>query len=630
MRFSRPWQLIRKAHPVARARPFGSLVNRISSGCRSALIAGVLIGAGLGVDVMPAQEPTAPAEEPKAAPRIDRQIDWDRETNPILGLLSEELTWPTELRPVWLKALRHPESDLRREVAESILVAHRAGMPGLVELQDGLREVLESSEESWVTRTSVAAALIELDCRDLAPLLAAQAAQGPPHLRRLVERGLADWDYQPIREVWLERISEPGADPQSVRSAVELLAEVNENRAVGPLSQRLLSKLTPPALRIAAARGLAKLAPPEVLEWSERLSERGSKGELLEAQLGVELLAHQSGLAAIELLERYVEHPAPTVAAVALARLLDIEPARVLARAEQMLQNPDANLRRITLSALVDDPTERSVGWLAYALDDRVPSHRVEARRGLLRHAAEPALRDEVIGRSVDALELDSWRSREQALIVLTELQHRVINDRLPALLEYPRDEVQIAAAWAIKHLFQQDRAEQAYELATEITARIDAGGSTEATSYVQAHLLEALGLLEHRPAVELLLKPLPKGAAYVVQSRASAVWALGFLLAPETDAATIRLLEERLADANSVPMEFEEVRAAAAIALGRIGDPRSLAELRRWYVFDGPQTPVGRSCGWSIEQMTGEPLPAAVVPQRTVINWFVEPLAGP
>jgi len=630
MRFARPWQRVRRDHAVARIRPFGSLAPETSAGCRLTWVAGVLIGAILSVAALPAQETTAPGDESDAAPRIDRQVDWDRETNPTLGLLSEELTWPIDMRPVWLQALRHPESDLRREVAESILVAHRAGMPGLVEMQDGLREVLESSEESWVTRTSVAAALIELDCRDLAPLLAAQAAQGPPHLRRLVERGLADWDYQPIREVWLDRVSEPGADPQSVRSAVELLANVNESRAVGPLSQRLLSKLTPPALRIAAARGLAILAPPEVLEWSERLSERGAEGALLDAQLGAELLAHQSGPAAIELLERYVEHPAPTVAAVAFARLLEIEPTRVLARAEQMIRNPDANLRRITLAALVDDPTERSVGWLAYALDDQVPSHRVEARRGLLRHAAEPALRDEVIGRAVDALELDSWRSREQALVVLTELEHRVINDRLPTLLEYPRDEVQIAAAWAIKHLFQPDRAEEAFALATEITARIDAGGSTEATSYVHAHLLEALGLLEHRPAVELLLKPLPKGSAYMVQSRASAAWALGFLLAPETDGATIRLLEERLADANSVPMEFEEVRAAAAIALGRIGDPRSLAELRRWYEVDGPNTAVGRSCGWSIEQMTGEPLPAAETPQRSVVNWFVEPLDAP
>jgi len=136
--------------------------------------------------------------------------------------------------------------------------------------------------------------------------------------------------------------------------------------------------------------------------------------------------------------------------------------------------------------------------------------------------------------------------------------------------------------------------------------------------------------LLKHRPATDLLLKALPKGAPYTVQSRASAIWALGFLLKPEGDAATIRLIEARLADANSVPMEYTEVRAASAIALGRIADPESLKELRQWYKAEGPNSPVGRSSGWAVMQMTGEPLPEVVVAKRPVINWFVEPLVAP
>lgn len=627
MRFPWFWSCSSAGRSVAdgRSRALHQLVHAFQIGTAAALWVLVAESTVRGQDDGEPDDGVATL----AVPRVDREVDWERITNPFLDLRAEVLTWPVDLRPVWQAALRHPESDLRREVAESILVAHQAGMPGLVSLRDGLLEVLESPDESLITKTSVAAALVELDCRDLAPQLAAQAERGPPQLRRIVERGLADWDYQPIREVWLSRVSEPGADPQSVRLAVELLAKVGEPRAVAPLSQRLLSPLNPAALRLAAARGLARLSPPEVLAWSRRFLADASENALLEAQLGAELLARQSGQEAIELLERYVDHNSPTVAAVALARLLEIEPARVLARADRMILHPDANLRGITLSALIGDPTVRSVGWLAQALDDRVPRLRQEARRGLLRHAAEETLRAEVIARSVEALDRDSWRSKEQALVVLTELEHRAINDRLPELLKYPRDEVQITAAWAIKHLFQADRAEQVFELATGVTEQVDGGDLSDTPSFVQAHLLESLGLLAHRPALELVLKPLPKESAYLIEARASAVWALGFLLDPEQDAAAVRRVEERLADANSVPMEFDEVRAAAAIALGRIGDPRSVDELRRWYLLDGPQSPVGRSSGWAIEQLTGEPLPAAVNPKRSVVNWFVEPLDG-
>lgn len=578
------------------------------------------------------QEPeSSAAERPAAAvPRVDREIDWETQNNPQLGLRTPEFGWSLDVKPVWLASLRHSESDLRREIAESILQAHRAGMPGLVEMQDALRAVLEDPAESLVTKTSVAAALVELDCRDLAPLLAAHAAEGPPRMKTVIERGLARWDYQPIREAWLARLGDGSIDPQSVQLAAESLGQVGEVRAVEPLSQMLLSNLTPGTLRLASARALAKLKPDETLAWARRLQAGTSRDARLEAQCGVELLAEQSSPEAIELLESYVDHPAPSVAAVALNRLFKIEPARVVARADQLIVSADANIRRITMLALAGDPTPRAVGLLAQSLGDRVPSLRRGARRVLLRLAAKEELRSEVIRRSVEELATDAWRAKEQALIVLTELQHRAINDQLPALTDDPRDEVRIAAAWAIKHLFEPERGGTVLDLATRITSKIDAGGPIESDSFVQAHLLEALGLLKHRPAVPLLLKPLPKGSPYVVEARSAAIWSLGFLLSPQDDASSIRLIEERLADANSVPMEYPEVRAAAAIALGRIKDPASLKELRSWNQYDGPNTPVGRSCGWAIMQMTGEPLPPVITPQRQIVNWSVEPIFDP
>ena len=563
-------------------------------------------------------------------PNPDRDLTWQTVTNPFLNLQPGEMSWPAGLIPVWADCLSHPESDLRREVAESVILARRSGMEGLAELTLPFQRVLEDPRESLITKTSVAAAVVDLDCRDLAPLLDRLAKEGPPRMKQIVERGLAKWDYLPMREVWLSRLRDATVDPQLVVSAAEALAEVGEAKAVAPLSDLLLSPVTASSLRMAAARSLARLQPPDLVAWSGQLSDSASGDALFDARLGVELLTRQSSPEAIELMEKYVDHTSASVAAVALERLLALEPPRVVARAEKLIGHPDANLREITQRALAGDPTASSVALLGKVLDDRVPAIRRAARKSLLRHAAVDSLRGAVIERSLDALRVDSWRSKEQALIVLTELHHQAINDELPGLIDFPRPEVQVTAAWAMKHLYEADRAPKVLEIATSKTDEINKKGAEDAISAVQAHLFESLGLLKHRPATDLLLKALPKGAPYTVQSRASAIWALGFLLKPEGDAATIRLIEARLADANSVPMEYTEVRAASAIALGRIADPESLKELRQWYKAEGPNSPVGRSSGWAVMQMTGEPLPEVVVAKRPVINWFVEPLVAP
>lgn len=566
------------------------------------------------------------AADPQGGVNIHRQVDQQTLLDPALDLKPMVLTWPVDFRPTWRAALLHPESELRSQGIASIRLAHRYGMPGLAELEGALRVVLQDTSAQPATRTAAAAALVELDCRQAAPLLSEQAAAGPLHLQLAVESGLAKWDFQAARELWLARLSDPSAHYELVRLAMNSLAEVGDLRAIEPLSKVLLSPLHHPPIRLTAARALGKLAPSETLQWSEQLISGVSQDPQVDAQLGVELLANQSSPPAIELLQKYADWPSASVVSVALRRLLIVEPSRVLSGAAETILDVDANVRQITIEALAGDPSLRSIELLADAMDDRVPDLRREARRGLLRHAADQELRPEVIRHAVRVFGIDSWRSLENAIIVLTELRHREIKRQLVPLVNHARPEVQIAAAWAIKHLYEPDDGSVVLRLAQAVTQEIDAGGPMSRSS-AQVHLHEALGMIGHVPAVEHLSKLIPKTAPYDPQSRAASVWALGFLLKPSQDAARIRSLEARLADSFSVPMESNEVRAAAAIALGRIADPDSLAELRTWYETEGYNSAIGRSCGWAIMQMTGEPLPAAETPTQQLSDWFVEPL---
>jgi len=568
----------------------------------------------------------ASAADPQGVVNVDRRVDRQTVLDPALDLKPRVLTWPVDFRPVWREALLHPESDLRSQAIASIRQAHRHGMPGLAELEDALRVVLRDAGARPATRAAAAAALVELDCRQSAPLLSEQSAAGPLHLQLAVETGLAKWDYQAARDLWLARLSEQSAHSELVRLAMNSLAEVGDLRAVEPLSKVMLSPLQSPPIRLAAARALGTLAPSETLQWSERLMSGVSQDPDLDAQLGVELLANQSSPQAIELLQNYAHWRSSTVVSVALQRLLILAPSRVLAGAAETLLDADANVRQVTVAALAGDPTSRSIELLADALNDPVPDVRRAARRGMLRQASDETLRPEVIRQAVRVFGIDSWRGLENAIIVLTELRHLEIKGQLVPFVNHTRPEVQIAAAWAIKHLYEPDDGPVVLRLAQAVTTEIDAGGSMS-RSAVQVHLHEALGMIGHRPAVEHLSKLIPKAAPYSVQSRAASIWALGFLLEPSQDAARIKSLEARLADDSVTPMEYSEVRAAAAIALGRIADPDSLSKLRTWYESEGHNSSIGRSCGWAIMQMTGEPLPEAETPTQSLSDWFIEPL---
>ena len=572
-----------------------------------------------------------------SSPNVDRQVELLTVTDPDLELKGIKLGWAGDIRQVWAAALRHTESDLRRELADSIVQANRAGMPGLEDLSDELLGVLQTIDERIDTRTAAAAALIDLDRSDLAEDLAAAAADGSLSLQRVIEPALARWDYAPAREIWLERLAEP-SHPELLRLAVEGLGEVHDARAIGPLSEILHSPHQDAASRLTAARALARLNPPDTLRWAGRWLDQGDVAgdsgmaakrfaTRLKRQLAVELLVQQSSPEALRLLEIAADSEFPTVAGVALRRLLELDRDSVVGRAERMIGDRDANIRQVILLALADEPTPAAIGWLIRALDDSVPDLRQQARRSLLKHAADDRLREVVVDQAAVTLDGESWRSLEQAMIVLTELRHRAIKRRLVELIDHRRDEVQVTAGWAIKHLFEPDDAAEVLELARRVTAEIDSGSVASIRSDVQAHLFEALGKLNHRPAVEDLKGLIRKDSPYAVESRAAAIWALGFLLQAPADATLIRSLEARLADVESVPPEYDEVRAAAAIALGRIADPDSLPELRAWYRSDGPNRLVGRSSGWSVMRLTGEQLPPAEPLLGTVSNWVIDPL---
>jgi HEAT repeat protein len=558
----------------------------------------------------------------------DPSMQWTHLTDPFIELKEAEIYWPEELLRSWFPALKHEESDLRREAADSIAQAVSRGMPPQEPLVELLVQVLETENESPVTRTAAARALVALEAKSQAPVLAKHAAKGPQALTLIVEPMLALWDHQPMRDVWLARLESSAANSSLQKVAIESLGKVGEIRAVPRLSQIALSAVAAGTRRLQAAEALAQLAnEAELLAWSQQLMTGVSSAPGLDGLVGVKLLQRLTSSDAIALLDAYAQRAEPTIAAAAMEQLLAKEPTRLVSRADQTSTNNDANIRLITVKALRTAAEENSVRLLDSLLNDPVPQVREEARRVQLTHAAESHLKELVIALAEERVQTEAWRGLEQTIIILTALRQLQVGDRLLALLNHERPEVYVAAAWGLKTMADPEQAEAIHAAMMAANSIMAGGGLPGRKNEMFTHLIEAVGILRVAAAKDHLVTMIPKNAPYDRLPRTAAIWALGYLLEGNPDAKVVAALEERLNDANSTPAEAEMVRGLSAIALGRMGAQDALDSLRLWYRNEGANTFIGRRSGKGVEWLTGEPLVEAGIPYQRSAGWFLQPI---
>ncbi|MFM7162014.1 MAG: hypothetical protein ACKO3P_16805, partial [Planctomycetaceae bacterium] len=110
------------------------------------------------------------------------------------------------LAELWKLALERPETDMQRMAAESIVAGTAVDVPNLAIAIPRLRELVGNPRTDLIARVAAAKALVALDARDSAELLAQAASEAPGDLRRVCERALGDWQYAPLQETWRERL----------------------------------------------------------------------------------------------------------------------------------------------------------------------------------------------------------------------------------------------------------------------------------------------------------------------------------------------------------------------------------------------------------------------------------------
>ncbi len=575
---------------------------------------------GLGVSVAPSGEPPYPF------------VDSPMYRRPDLPQPRESIDYPNDAIPLWLRALERPEADFRFRAAVTIAEAQRRGMKGLEVAVEPLRKQLDLPEQHPNVRLAAARALVALDARQLAPSFLAQARTGTTELREIVEPALARWGHEPARALWLERVNDPATQPRPLVLAMRALAQVGDSQAADRLRAIALAPRGAASTRVEAAKALAVLRPAGLEKDAGQLARDTSPLYLTERLVAAALLSKHTSPEAIALLQRLAQDKEPTVVALAVGRLLEIDEKLALGVLEALLKSRDAKLRSLGVEILRRQPSEKHLRLLADRLDDEHPEVRQEARRGLEGLAAKKELRPQVLAEGMRLLQSAQWQGLEQAAILLTHLDHKPAVNRLLELIWEARPEVFVTAAWGLRQLDVPDTLQPVLWYVTNESELLRGMRRLESRRDVNPDLIDhqlsqlhqLLGQRRYRPADKVLRRFVPRQGReiHMPEARSAAIWALGMLLEGKPDAGLAKQLAGRLDDVGSMPPEDDRVRYMSAITIGRMKAASELAMVRKYNV-EGFF--VHFACAWALNQITGEPIPKAKDAVHIDRNWFLK-----
>jgi HEAT repeat protein len=545
--------------------------------------------------------------------------------------------FPERAKALWVQALERPEVDLRCKAAQAVAEASRRGVKGLETTTGPLRAALDRLDQDPAVRVAAAQALIALDAREAAPSLLRHAQSGGSDLGNLIEPALARWAYRPARVAWRERLGEPSAAPWGLTLAARGLAAVGEGPDGDRLRELVLADRVPEPVRLEAARALALLRPAGLEKDAERLASDTSPRGIGARLAAASLLRRHSGPDAVRLLQGLARDPEPAVAAIAAGRLVEIDTKLLVPALDHLLASPDEKVRAAAVEVLFRQPDPQHLRLLADSLDDPHPDVRTQARRDLEELAAKKEFHAPVIAEGMRMLGTRQWRALEQAAFLLTRLGHKPAAGRLVELLPFERDEVIVAAAWGLRKLDVPETLpgvvsyiEVTRKLLAATTADLPRAGVTVTGLDQQlSQLHQLLGQRKYAPADALLRAFVPKPVRQPIgpEQRTAAVWALGLIHEGKAVPELATALEGRLNDINAIPPEVLPVRYMSAITLGRLQAKGALPSLRKFYPDREPsRSSVNNACGWAIERITGEAVPAPKPIRIVQRDWFLVP----
>lgn len=531
-----------------------------------------------------------------------------------------------EMKTLWLTALQRPEADMQRMAAESIARAKQIGILELTEAVPRLEEILIAEGSHPAARFAVARALIALDSRTSGEKLWGAAQAHGADLRHLVETAIAGWNVASARQEWLKRLDRTDTRLRDLHLAIQGLGQVRDSAALPRLLEMVHDPLRDPATRLEAAAAAGRIAETGLDGDAERLLQKSRTPVSVNPLCAIRLLSLHSDAEARRLLIELASHQEPAVAAAALRRLNEIDSALVVPLAMAAMNHADSRIRLEAARAALKIPAIDRISPLSQLLADPDPELRREVCEGLIRLSAQPELLEPILQGGQRVLSGDRWEGQEQAALLLGARKSKPAAARLVELLESPRAEVQVSAAWALRELAVPETIPPMIDRAQRITQRrkkVMEPGNEEQVALI----FEACGVMKAEESAPLLHQYIPKDFYSGDRSRGAAIWAIGQLMAGKRDEELEAALGERIRDFADRNPETPLVKQMCAIALVRM-NAVEMAPLLRGVVELTPNFPrLAATLQWSVQELTGEEMPPLKPLRVEQGRWFLTPI---
>lgn len=564
----------------------------------------------------------------------------------LLRLRDPELLAPMKIRrlpapylQLWIEALAGPEYELRRDVAMDITRAHGMGYLDCSPTADALSSALNDATAPRSVLVEIARALVTLDAKASSKKFKELLAAGTgTQFEMIVEPALARWADSEMLTVWQQRVATDNVRRRRLL-AIQLIADLPRSMTTGEQLhadlQRLIEDDHKHGLALEAARTLGKIKRSELEPLADRLLFSTGQAGPTKRLSGIYVLLHHESEASRDLLLRAVTAAladpakAPMVRA-AWRRLLDRNVVELSSFVPNAIVHSDPEVRRVAIDTIVRFQSSEQIALLGIALDDRHPEIRRAARQALLTLSSVDLLKPVVIEAGLAAAARSSWREQEQAIVLLAILDQSNTADRMLELIDSPRPEVAIAAAWGIRKLIVVEKFDRLLQMAEATDQQIKGGQNLKPHQVtVLAHMFEAFGRGKYKPAVPLLKRWIPKASPRITYAvpRSSAVWSLGLIFENSKDIALVEQLKARYLDVDAETPESTTVRYTAAVSLGRIGVAEVAPALESVAGIGAGR--VDMAAMWAVNRLTGKVFPAPAPRVDAGAPWHIAPIGS-
>lgn len=528
--------------------------------------------------------------------------------------------------PLWQRALAEAtDMEIQEVAAQSLARVADRQQADIQEAGPTLMSVAASTKNNRI-RYLCAHALAAGNIQSAAAELIKLAAEGTDSQRVLIEPALARWKTTTATELWKPRLMDPYVTTASYRLAAEGLAELNDSSSITLLLPVTVDRSAEYSKRTAAAKAVAVLDPRQAHETAEMLV----TGDIPERLLGLTLL--DNGLPeSTEKLTAFCDDSSDAVASVAWQRAFKRQPDVLLKSLPTGHQHRDSAIRMTAARVIRLYPDPDRILMLNGQLSDIHIEVRNVARQMLLAVANEHGeLKDQIISLASSLLVPDSpnWQGIEQSLVLLGQLHSAKFAAECFVLLDYPRDEVGVSAAWLIQLSPDESIREKVAAYVQQAEQQLTTGGSIQGEALLrESMLLQYVGLVRMNELRPLLEQQFPKSAPGTTDKRASALWALGLLLEKNPVPEIAAKFEARIKDRQSIPPEHPLVQRSSVMALGLMRASASKDVVFESYTIDSQESRVAGTARWVLP-LLGEPMPPDFTPSVAFTGpWRLNPL---